>query len=209
MKGMLNLEVRGGLCDSYVSYPDQVNNMPGVILYMDAIGIRQRIFDMADRIAEQGYFVLAPNLFYRVKKAPIVDYETLLKPENRQELFKQIFTIAPQLTTEMGKDDAEDFLGYICSQPQVNARKIGAVGYCMGGGNALRAAGNFPKTFQSAASFHAGNLATDAESSPHHWFSQIQAEVYIGHADQDQHMPLDQQQRVDEELRKAPGNGCC
>ncbi len=38
---------------------------PGVLFYIDAIGLRPRIEEMADRIASWGYVVLAPNVFYR------------------------------------------------------------------------------------------------------------------------------------------------
>ena len=38
---------------------------PGVLFYIDAIGLRPQIEKMADRIASWGYVVLAPNVFYR------------------------------------------------------------------------------------------------------------------------------------------------
>ena len=38
---------------------------PGVLFYIDAIGLRPQIEDMADRIASWGYVVLAPHVFYR------------------------------------------------------------------------------------------------------------------------------------------------
>jgi carboxymethylenebutenolidase len=85
--------------------------------------------------------------------------------------------MAGQLTTDLSKRDVEAFLSYGKKQPQVNPNKIGAVGYCMGGGQLLRAAGNFPNEIRAVASFHAGNLATDAENSPHRWFETIKAEV--------------------------------
>jgi carboxymethylenebutenolidase len=73
----------------------------------------------------------------------------------------------------------------------------------MGGGQVLRAAGQYPEDFTAVASFHSGNLATDAENSPSRWFPAIRAEVYLGHADQDQHMPPEQMERVSSELSKA------
>src|SRR3954454_25107776 len=42
---------------------------PGVLLYIDAIGLRPQIEDMADRIASWGYVVLAPDVFYRDGRA--------------------------------------------------------------------------------------------------------------------------------------------
>ena len=40
---------------------------------MDAFGLRPQIEQMADRIAADGYVVLAPNVFYRPARAPVVD----------------------------------------------------------------------------------------------------------------------------------------
>ena len=42
---------------------------PGVLFYIDAIGLRPQIETMADRIASWGYVVLAPNVFYRDGRA--------------------------------------------------------------------------------------------------------------------------------------------
>ena len=52
----------------------------------------------------------------------------------------------------------------------------------------------------AAASFHAGNLATDAPESPHRVFGDIRAEVYVAHADQDRSMPPEQMERVEAAL---------
>lgn len=199
---MIDIPMKQGVCDAYVSYPQLKENVPALILYMDAVGLRRRIFDMADRFAAEGFFVVAPNTYYRTKRAPIIDYDTYLAPDMIAELFKQVMPIAKSLTTDMGKQDAGDLVRFLQNQPQVDPEKIGCVGYCMGGGHALRTAGNYSQ-IKAAASFHAGNLAWESESSPHHWFSTIKGRVYIGHADNDKSMPPEQQIKVDEELKAS------
>ena len=49
-----------GVADCYLTSPDDGEH-PGVLLMIDAIGLRPRIEEMADRIAAQGYVVLAPT----------------------------------------------------------------------------------------------------------------------------------------------------
>lgn len=200
---MINIKTKDGNCDTYVAFPKEQKNLPIVLLYMDAIGLRPRMYEMADHLSEQGYFVVMPNLFYREKKSPVVDYDTYLAPSRLPELFQQVMPMAMKLTPELSRNDTEAWLQYATSQPQVNPNKIGAVGYCMGGGQALRTAGNFPEQIKAAASFHAGNLCTDAETSPHRWLSKIKGEVYIGHADNDQHMQPEQQQKFEMALKEA------
>lgn len=203
IRKMIDIQTPDGLCDSYVTFHKDKKNQPVVLLYMDAIGLRKRIFDMADHIAGHGYYVIAPNVFYRSKRAPVVDYELLLKPNMMPELFVQVMQMAKEITPELSKHDAKALIEFIDQQPQVNASKIGATGYCMGGGQALRNAGNFPDRIQAVASFHTGNIATDADTSPHLWFNKIKAEVYIAFADKDKFMPPEQIVRVQEEVSKA------
>ena len=57
---------------------------------------------------------------------------------------------------------------------------VGCVGYCMGGGFALTAAGTYPECVAAAASFHGGRLATDQPDSPHLLAGKIRAKVYVG-----------------------------
>jgi carboxymethylenebutenolidase len=52
----------------------------------------------------------------------------------------------------------------------------------------------------AAASFHGGNLASDAPESPHRLAGEIQAEVYVAHADQDRSMPPEQMERLEQAL---------
>ena len=79
-------------------------------------------------------------------------------------------------------------------------RPVGVTGYCMGGRLTLMTAGRLPERVAAAASFHAGNLATDAAESPHRDFGAIRAEVYVAHADQDRSMPPEQQEQVEAAL---------
>ncbi|MBC7659876.1 MAG: dienelactone hydrolase family protein [Chitinophagaceae bacterium] len=51
-----------------------------------------------------------------------------------------------------------------------------------------------------AAAYHAGRLVTDADSSPHHLFKTIRAEIYLAHADHDEHMPPEMIDRVQKAL---------
>jgi dienelactone hydrolase len=60
-----------GVADCYLTKPAGDGAHPGVLFMIDAIGLRPRIEEMADRIAAQGYVVLAPNVFYRAGRAPL------------------------------------------------------------------------------------------------------------------------------------------
>ncbi|TIV93913.1 MAG: dienelactone hydrolase family protein, partial [Mesorhizobium sp.] len=74
---------------------------------------------------------------------------------------------------------------------------------CMGGARALNAAAAYPGRIAAAASFHGGNLASDAPDSPHLKAPSIKARVYVGVAGVDGSFPPEQSARLAEALRVA------
>ncbi len=91
----IDIETSDGVCDAYVSYPDKGGPHPAVIFFMDGIGVRPVLREMADRIAAAGYYVLLPNMFYRRGRAPVFDVATILKPENRPALMELVMSLTP------------------------------------------------------------------------------------------------------------------
>ena len=65
---------------------------------IDAIGLRPRIEEMADRIAVQGYVVLAPNVFYRAGRAPLWETPDLHDPDSRGRFFQSLGPLMGALT---------------------------------------------------------------------------------------------------------------
>jgi len=75
------------------------------------------------------------------------------------------------------------------------------VGYCFTGQFALRAAAAAPGMVAAAASFHGGQLVTEAPDSPHTELPQVKAELYFGHAVEDQSMPPAAIEKLDDALK--------
>src|SRR3954451_7682804 len=95
----LDIATEDGVADAYLSRPDDERH-PGVLLLMDAFGLRPQIYKMADRIAAHGFVVLAPNLFYRAGRSPIVDMEGIEDPDRREEIYGKVFPLVRGLTTD-------------------------------------------------------------------------------------------------------------
>ena len=100
-------------------------------------------------------------------------------------------------------EDTEAFLACLDTSDAVEGRRVGAVGFCMGGGMAISAAGRFADRFAAVASFHGGNLATDAPTSPHLQAPSIRAEVYAAGAENDGSYPPAMAERLEEAFRDA------
>jgi carboxymethylenebutenolidase len=181
---VVEIQTSDGVAEAYLVTPGEDGPFPSVLLYMDAFGLRPQIHRMAERLASEGYAVLAPNVFYR-------DHEADLGTSD----FGVLREYMKALTSDAVERDARAYLDFLAPDGPV-----GVTGYCMGGRLTLLTAGRLPERVAAAASFHAGNLATDAPESPHRVFGDIRGEVYVAHADQDRSMPPEQMERVEKAL---------
>ena len=195
----ITIRTRDGECPSHVATPAGNGPWPAVIFYMDAGGIRPAVIEMAQRLADAGYVVLLPDLFYRYGPyGPFVPKEVFAGD------FRKI--LGPLMATtgnDKAAEDTEAFLATLDTRGDVAGRKVGAVGFCMGGGMALTAAGSSPDRFGAVASFHGGNLATDAPTSPHLVAPHLKAEIYIAAAANDGSYPPAMAERFEKALSQA------
>ena len=87
----VEIRTEDGFADAYVARPaDDNGRRPGVLFLVDAFGLRPQIELMADRIAERGFVVLAPNVFYRHGRAPVLPMPDLDDPEARGPFMEKI-----------------------------------------------------------------------------------------------------------------------
>lgn len=162
---------------------------PGVLLYVDAIGLRPQIEQMADRIAAWGCTVLAPHVFYRDgSAAELAPAGGLHTDAERAAFFSGgVMELVGALTPDRSGPDAEAWVRTLAEH--ADEGPIGVVGYCMGARLALRTGGQFPGLVAAVAGFHGGGLVTDAPDSPHLSVAPATAAYVFGHADQDASMP--------------------
>ena len=189
-----------GVADAYLTRPDDDGAHPAVLFVIDAFGLRPRIEEMADRIAERGYVVLAPNVFYRAGRAPVLPMPDFSDPDARASFFQQVRPLMEQLTPEAIARDGEAYLEFLADQAP---GAVAITGYCMGGRLGFRLAAALPDRVAALGAFHAGGLVTDAADSPHLSSDRVQAEIYFGHADEDQSMTPEQIATLDGALDEA------
>ncbi|MGP2439496.1 dienelactone hydrolase family protein [Streptomyces sp. JW3] len=199
----VDIATADGTADAYLTRPDDGRAHPAVLLYMDAFGLRPQLRSMADRLAGAGYTVLVPNVMYRHGRAPVVELPEFIDPQARPEIFQRLRPIMQAHTTESAVRDADAYLRWLTARPEAADGPVALTGYCMGARLALLTAGSFPDRVAAVAGFHGAALATDAPDSPHLLADRITAEVYFGHADQDQSLPPEQQERLAAALTAA------
>ncbi|HUF73242.1 MAG TPA: dienelactone hydrolase family protein [Gammaproteobacteria bacterium] len=182
LTGMVEIETPDGVADCFMTHiPD--GSHAGVIVWPDILGLRPTFMDLGRRLAAQGYAVLVVNPFYRSARAPVV-------PEGASfgdtEVRERVFSLAGELDPGTHFTDARAFVDYLDRHGSVAPdRRIGTIGYCMGGPMVMRTAAARPDRIGAAATFHGGGLATDADDSPHLLIPEMSAEFLIAVAEND------------------------
>jgi len=153
---------------------------------------------MAKRLAAAGYVVLVPDLFYRSAPYGPWDPKTAFSDDATRA---QIMSLINGTTQDMVVSDSAAFLDALGKQGVTD--EVGTVGYCMGGSRALNVAAAYPDRIAAAASFHGGNLASEAPDSPHRRVGSIRGRVYVGVAGVDRSFPPEQSAKLAQALREA------
>jgi len=115
-----NTELKGG---GFAALPDGGGPFPGVVVIHEAYGLNDNMRDITRRLAEAGYAALAADLLTgRNRAICMARYMTglLLGSVNRY-----------------GVADLKDALTYLAKRPEVDAQRLGAIGFCMGGSFAI------------------------------------------------------------------------
>ena len=183
----IEIKTKDGTCPATFFRPDDGKSYPAVIFFMDGLGVRPPILDMAERLAKYGYVVLMPDTFYRYGKYdPLVPKDVFASGD----VMKAIGHLFSTTNNEKAGRDTEAFIAYLDTRKDILGKKIGTTGYCMGGGMALTAAGLYPDRVAAAASFHGGKIA-DATSptSPHLLAPKMKGFVYVAGAVNDNSYP--------------------
>jgi carboxymethylenebutenolidase len=197
----LEIETKDGICPSYLFRLQGKGSWPGVLMFMDGLGIRPAMLEVGERLATYGYVVLLPDLFYRSGPyEPMDPHAVFTDPEKRKVLMEKFFALAPPAKI---MSDTSAFLDVLAKRTDVKPGGIGTTGYCMGGLMSLTAAGTYPDRIIASASYHGGRLATDAPDSPHLLAPKIKARVYIAGATEDTSFPDDMKARLETALTNA------
>ena len=116
---MVTFPANGGTAAGYLATPS-AGKGPGVVVIQEWWGLNDQVKGVADMFAREGFVALAPD-FYHGKGAKIGE------PSNAQKLMMEFF----QANT--AAKDAKGAAEYLSQNPAVTSKKVGAIGFCMGG----------------------------------------------------------------------------
>ena len=145
---------QGGTLDAYLAKPAGAGPFPGVVVIHEIFGLNENIRDIARRFANEGYVALVVDLF---------------SAGNRIACMTRIFhgiLVRPLTNGVVGELRAA--LDVLRNRPEVQAKRVGAIGFCMGGSYALQLA-CVDEYLRAASVFYGQNprpLDALAESCP-------------------------------------------
>jgi carboxymethylenebutenolidase len=182
----LDVEIKtpDGVCDAVLAHPAKGRH-PGVLVWPDSGSLRPAFREIAKRLAGEGYVALVPNHLYREAKAPVFSKD--FNPgKNRADAAFYRRVTASHFAPGAVERDANAFVAFLDAQQQVNKKKkIGVVGYCLGGGYVLKTAAAFPDRVGAGVSFHGGLFFKSGDDSPHLVIPKIKARLYFAVASED------------------------
>jgi len=169
-------------------------------MYVDAGGVRDTMREMAQHLADQGYAVLLPDVYYRRGDWKPFDMRTAFSDHvERTRLMGMVRSVTP----DMISSDAAAFFDFLEQHLDVKGSRFGIFGYCMGGRTSVIVAGRQPDRVAAAASFHGGGLVTDDPNSPHLLANKMTATVYVAGAENDGGFTTEHAETLDKALTAA------
>ena len=182
-----------GAMDAFFVHPQNAP-APAVIIWPDIAGRRDAFKMMARRLAASGYAVLVTNPYYRNTPAPqVADFADFIEREG----FAKVRPWREAANAAAIMRDAAALVAFLDAQGAVDAaRGVGVQGYCMGGPFTIWSAAGAPGRIRAAASFHGGGLVGDDEAAPINLMDDINAQLLIAIAQNDDARAPDDKTRL-------------
>lgn len=134
---MMHFPSNGHTCEGYLAVPSKGSG-PGLIVVQEWWGLVDHIKTLCDRFAAEGFVALAPDLYHG---------ERTTSPDQAGKLLMAL-NIA-----EAGKD-MHGAATYLRGHGAVKPKKVGILGFCMGGQLALYAGQEFPGVIDAVVDFY-------------------------------------------------------
>jgi carboxymethylenebutenolidase len=147
----VKLTVDGSEMPAFLALPTIAGPRPAVLVFEEIFGVNAHIRDVAERLAREGWVAIAPDYHHRA-------WPTGTQLPYGEAGMKQGMAVIPKLTADGLTADINATIAYLKTRKEVNAAKLGAIGFCIGGHAAYFAAATQP--LSATASFYGGGIAT-------------------------------------------------
>lgn len=138
-----------GNATGYLVYPQNGTALPAVVMIHEWWGLNQNIKNEAEKLANEGYAVLAVDLY---------NGQVAAEPEAAMSLSSEV-----RNNPDGAIENLQAAVGHLSGLTNVNSSRIASLGWCFGGGQSLQLALNTEQPLAATVIYY-GSLVTDAES---------------------------------------------
>jgi carboxymethylenebutenolidase len=196
------IEYKSGADDirGYLAKPKRGGNLPGIVMLHENLGVIEHRQDVTRRLAKAGFVAITVDLYSRIGGISPRDFKT---PQERR--------IKASLANpdEQGVRDAEATCRFLESMDEVDRDRIGAVGYCSGGGTLYSWLCGNSTNIKAAVCFY-GTVVTDAQSRADgkpldraEKAHLLRCPIQIHHGDADRAVDISESRRMVAALKKS------
>jgi len=180
----IDLKVNGDGAYAFVAQPDDDAKHPGVVLIQEWWGIEPHIRDLAQKLAAAGFVVAVPDLYHG---------KIATEPNDAQRMMMMI-----RGNVDRAAKEIIGALDTLKAMPNVEPKKLGLMGFCIGGFMTYVVASRYPDLGAVVSFYGAGYDPTPAE------VAMINAPVLAIYGSKDQSVPPDQIKKI-QQVYKAAG----
>jgi len=184
----IQLDTPDGKMEAYEAKPKTAGTYPGIVVLMEAFGLNDHIKKVTERIAQEGYIAIAPDLYHRESER-VVPYSDLQKAVG----------IMNRLQDQKVMDDVGAALAHLKSQSNVKAGALGVTGFCMGGRFTYLSAAHHNKDVKAAVAFYGGGIPMGSPS-PLSRTGEIKSPIYLFFGGKDPLIPQEHVDKINAEL---------
>ncbi len=179
----VDLKVNGDNAYAFVAEPDDNARHPGVVMIQEWWGIEPHIRQLAQRLAAEGFVVAVPDLYHG---------KIATEPDEAQKMVMMI-----RGNVEKAAREIIGALDTLKAMPNVEPKKLGLMGFCVGGFLAYYVASRYPDLGAVVPFYGAGYDPTPEE------VAKVNAPVLAIYGSRDPSVPLEQVRKIERMYKEA------
>ena len=180
------ITTKDGGIDAVVSHPGGPGPFPVILFFHHGPGLDEGSRQAIATISDAGYYVIAPDRYWRHGSFLTFDMHALRSPDADPAAAAQFQAAFFGTTDDLVASDVDAVLGYLGGQSEARGAPMGCIGYCIGARSVLRTLAAHPDIFTVGIALHPSFCVTDDEDSPHVGVADISGHLYVGIGSEDQ-----------------------
>lgn len=179
----IDLQVNGENAYAYVAQPDDNATHPGMVLIQEWWGMEPHVISLADKLAADGFVVAVPDLYHG---------KVVTEPDEAQKMVMMIRSNVNKAANEI-----IGALNAVKAMQNVKPKKLGLMGFCVGGFLTFTVAEHYPDLGATVAFYGAGYNPTSQS------VAKVNAPILAIYGSQDHSVPKEQLQKIEQMYKKA------